>query len=50
VGFRDLTKDNFWKAWSKYANQELFFEVMIDEITLLIHNGKHWEIYRQFSL
>ncbi|CCI38687.1 2'-5' RNA ligase family protein [Microcystis aeruginosa] len=50
VGFRDLTKDNFWKAWSKYADQELFFEVIIDEITLLIHNGKHWEIYRQFSL
>jgi 2'-5' RNA ligase len=50
VGFRDLTKDNFWKAWSKYASQELFFEFTIDKITLLIHNRKHWEIHREFSL
>lgn len=50
VGFRDLTKDNFWKAWSKYASQELFFEFTINKITLLIHNRKHWEIHREFSL
>jgi 2'-5' RNA ligase len=50
VGFRDLTKDNFWKAWTKYAKQELFFEFTINKITLLIHNGKRWEIHRDFSL
>jgi 2'-5' RNA ligase len=50
VGFRDLKKEQFWKAWSEYASKQIFFEFPVNHITLLIHNGKCWEIHREFCL
>jgi 2'-5' RNA ligase len=50
VGFRDLKKEQFWKAWSEYASKQIFFEFPVNYITLLIHNSKCWEIHREFCL
>lgn len=50
VAFRDLTKPNFRKAWKEYENKELHFEFFVSQLTLLLHNGKRWEVYREFPL
>jgi 2'-5' RNA ligase len=49
VGFRDLTKANFYKAWQKFRSQQLYFEFIVPRLTLLAHNGKRWEIKQEFS-
>jgi 2'-5' RNA ligase len=48
VAYRDLTKDNFRKAWSEFQQQQLYFEFVIDRLTLLIHNGRGWQIGKEF--
>lgn len=48
VAFRDLTKPNFHQAWAEFQTKELYFEFSIDRLTLLIHNGKMWEVHQQF--
>jgi 2'-5' RNA ligase len=48
VAYRDLTKPNFYKAWDEFKNQPLHFEFLIPKLTLLIHNGKCWEISQEF--
>ena len=49
VGFRDLTKPNFYRAWEELKGKEIYFDFMIEKLTLLSHNGKMWEIYQDFS-
>lgn len=48
VGFRDLTKSNFYQAWVEFKNKTLHFTFTVDQLTLLIHNGKLWEVYKEF--
>ena len=48
VAFRDLTKANFNRAWPEFKNKAFFAEFVISQLTLLIHNGKQWEIRREF--
>jgi 2'-5' RNA ligase len=48
VAFRDLTKANFYKAWDEFKDREFYFEFNVYKLTLLIHNGKVWEIKREF--
>jgi 2'-5' RNA ligase len=48
VGFRDLTKPNFYKAWQEFQSQQLHFEFIVPQLTLLAHNGKRWEVKSQF--
>ena len=48
VAFRDLTKQNFRKAWSELEHQQLYFEFIVPVVTLLIHNGKRWHICQEF--
>jgi 2'-5' RNA ligase len=48
VAFRDLTKPNFYQAWSEFADKSLYFEFIIPQLTLLQHNGKQWEIAQEF--
>jgi 2'-5' RNA ligase len=48
VAFRDLTKPNFYKSWDEFKQQQLHFEFLVPQLTLLIHNGKFWEIYQEF--
>ena len=49
VGFRDLSKANFYQAWSEFKGRQLHFEFTVSELTLLRHNAKYWEIHRNFS-
>jgi 2'-5' RNA ligase len=49
VGFKDLSKQNFAKAWQEFQFQQLHFEFIVPKLTLLSHNGKRWEISREFS-
>jgi 2'-5' RNA ligase len=49
VGFKDLTKTNFYRAWSEFKDKKLHFEFIVPDLTLLIHNGKKWEIEEKFS-
>jgi 2'-5' RNA ligase len=49
VGFKDLTKPNFYKAWSEFRSQQLHFEFIVPQLTLLAHNEKYWEIKSEFS-
>ena len=49
LAFRDLTKDNFRKAWLEFKDKNLHYEFASSELTLLKHNQKKWQIYQQFS-
>ena len=48
LAFRDLTKQNFRKAWSELEHQQLYFEFIVPVVTLLIHNGKRWHTCQEF--
>lgn len=50
VGFRDLTKQNFRAAWAEFQHQPLHFEFTVFHLTLLIHDGKRWNVCQQFQL
>jgi 2'-5' RNA ligase len=49
VAYRDLTRDNFRKAWPEFAAKKFCFEFIIPQLTLLLHNGKQWQIYQDFK-
>jgi len=40
VGFRDLTWENYLKAWEVYSEKEFKTKFTVDKITLLRHDGK----------
>jgi 2'-5' RNA ligase len=50
VGFKDLTKTNFYRAWEEFKEQKIYFQFTVSNLTLLTHNGRCWEIYREFLL
>lgn len=50
VAFRDLSKSNFKKAWQVYQDQPFDYHFTVQELTLLLHNGKRWEIGETFPL
>jgi 2'-5' RNA ligase len=50
VGFRDLTRENFRKAWPDYRERKLYYSLTIDRLTLLLHNGQCWELHREYFL
>ncbi|MBW4572544.1 MAG: 2'-5' RNA ligase family protein [Tolypothrix carrinoi HA7290-LM1] len=49
VAFRDLTKQNFKIAWTEFEKRELHFEFKCDRLTLLLHDGKRWNVKTEFS-
>jgi 2'-5' RNA ligase len=50
VGFRDLKKPMFRKAWEEeFKEKEFEADFEAQQITLLKHNGKHWDLFRDFS-
>ncbi len=49
VAFRDLTKQNFKAAWPEFEKRQLYFEFMADKLTLLLHDGKRWNIKSEFN-
>ncbi|MCJ7933572.1 MAG: 2'-5' RNA ligase family protein [Chryseobacterium sp.] len=40
VGYRDLTWENYLKAWEKYEHKEYKTKFLVDKISLLRHDGK----------
>lgn len=49
VAFRDLTKQNFEIAWREFVKRQLHFEFKCDRLTLLLHDGKRWNVKTEFS-
>lgn len=49
VAFRDLTRQNFKSAWAEFQQRQLHFEFTADYLTLLLHDGKRWNVYDEFS-
>ena len=49
VAFRDLTKQDFRVAWPEFAKRQLHFEFTADKLTLLLHDGKRWNIKSEFG-
>lgn len=50
VAFRDLKQQNFKTAWAEFQQQQLQFEFIADYLTLLLHDGKRWNVYDDFCL
>lgn len=50
IAFRDLKKSKYYEAWKKYSRENYTQEFMCENICILKHNGKVWEIYREIAL
>ncbi len=50
LAFRDLKKPAFHKAWEEFKDRELRADFPVNQITLLKHTGKVWQVYNDFSL
>lgn len=48
VAFRDLTRQNFKVAWAEFQQQQLHYEFTVTQLTLLIHDGKRWNVLAEF--
>jgi len=49
LAFRDLKKPMFLKAWEEFKERKFSATFTVDRIALLRHNGKVWDIFREFS-
>lgn len=49
VAFQDLTPKNFRAAWAEFQDQAFKFEFVVPALTLLIHNGRNWDVQADFS-
>ena len=50
LAFRDLRKLQFQLAWQEFSGREYKAEFMADKIALLKHNGKSWDVLKEFML
>ena len=50
VGFRDLSKTNFYRAWDEFKEKKIYFDFTVNQLTLLLHNGQKWQIQSEFNL
>lgn len=48
VGFKDLTKANFYQAWEEFKERPFDSQFNASKLTLFQHNGKKWEIDPEF--
>ena len=48
VAFRDLRKSEFHRAWEKFKDKNFSGAFEANNLSLLKHNGKYWEIAEQF--
>lgn len=49
IAFRDLSAALFYKVWKEYENKEIRFSFIVDRLYLLKHDGKKWQIQREFQ-
>lgn len=50
VASRNVTRQTFKQAWAELQSRSVEFEFVGDRLTLLIHDGRQWQIQREFSL
>lgn len=50
LAFRDLKKAQYHLAWDEFSKRDFKAEFMADKIALLKHNGKTWEVLKEFPL
>ncbi len=50
VAFRDLKKSNYERAWDEFSKKTFTAEFVANNISLLKHNGKVWEVHHVFNL
>jgi 2'-5' RNA ligase len=50
VAFRDLKPSSFLEGWEEKKEEKIEFEFEANHITLLKHNGRNWEEYKNFFL
>lgn len=50
VAFKDLRRAEFHRAWEVYNQKDFVESFEADSFYLLKHNGRKWEINRQFAL
>ena len=48
IATRDLALPAFEKAWDEFRTREFEGSFMADQLCLLRHNGKRWDIHRAF--
>jgi len=48
LAFRDLKKPMFVKAWEEFQTKEFKYQFNVDHFALLKHDGKTWEVYKEF--
>lgn len=49
VANRDLSPEQFDKAWPIYEQRSFISSFYADKVTLLRHDGKHWEVFKELS-
>lgn len=50
LAFKDLTPENFKRAWDEFRNQTFDATFTANAIYLLKHTGKRWEVDREYLL
>ena len=50
LAFRDLKKNAFKEAWEEFKTKEYKAEFMADKLSLLKHDGKVWQLWKDFTL
>ncbi|CAN5262361.1 2'-5' RNA ligase family protein [soil metagenome] len=48
IATRDLSKKMYRKAWTEFKERLFEASFPADRLHLLKHNGKHWELFREF--
>jgi len=49
IATRDLKPEQFVQAWQQFQNKKYEAQFDAHSIFLLKHNGKYWDIYREFT-
>jgi 2'-5' RNA ligase len=50
IAFRDLSKAEFKHAWAEFKERSIAHAFLADALTLLVHDGKRWQINATFPL
>lgn len=50
LAFRDLKKTAYREAWDEFKSREYKAEFVADKLSLLKHDGKRWQVFRELPL
>lgn len=49
VGFKDLTKENFYRAWSEFSEKPFHSAFVVPRLSLLMYHVNQWNIIEEFD-